>query len=507
MAEIIGVRFKQGGKIYYFRPNEEELTVGCFVVVETVRGTECGEMVMDRREVDENEMNREIKTIIRRATKADLDHIAENRKKARRAFEICRQKIKAHGLAMNLLEAEYAFDNSKIVFSFSAEGRVDFRELVKDLAAVFRSRIELRQIGVRDEAKMLGGMGVCGRPFCCRQFMGDFQSVSIKMAKEQGLSLNPVKISGTCGRLMCCLKHEQDTYEALMAMMPRNGTVVNTPEGEGTVVDRELVAGRVKVRIGDGDAPPKSFRITEVTWNAPNGQTPTDELADLFGIPRHGADSEADEWGMAAPDSVPDEVPERRPGLQEGGRSAKAGRPAPERGRPERPDRQGRPERPDKQGRPERPDKEGRPERPDRQGRPERPDKQGRQERPDKQGRPERPDKQGRPERPDKQGRPDRDSGARENGAPRRRDMPRRDNPRPDRDPAENPEQQGDKGSFRGNAGAPRYNKGGKGKPGGGYRSNRPAGKEPKPRNEGGQTPDAGARKEGGQLPEPKPQD
>ena len=265
MAAIIGVRFKRGGKIYYFRPNEEQIDVGSFVVVETVRGTECGEVVMGKQEIDDDTLNREIKTIIRKATKEDLARVEDNKRKAKRAFEICSEKIKAHGLAMNLLEVEYTFDNSKIVFNFSAEGRVDFRELVKDLASVFRARIELRQIGVRDEAKMLGGLGVCGRPFCCKQFMGDFQSVSIKMAKEQGLSLNPVKISGTCGRLMCCLKHEQDTYEDLMRILPAVGSTVVTPDGEGVVVERELVAGRVKVRLnGSGESAPKVYKMTEL---------------------------------------------------------------------------------------------------------------------------------------------------------------------------------------------------------------------------------------------------
>lgn len=311
MAEIIGVRFKKGGKIYYFRPNDEDLAVGCYVVVETVRGTECGEMVMDRREISDAGLNREIKTIIRKATQADLDRLAENKKKAKRAFDICSQKIKAHGLEMNLLEVEYTFDNSKIVFNFSAEGRVDFRELVKDLASVFRARIELRQIGVRDEAKMLGGLGVCGRPFCCKQFMGDFQSVSIKMAKEQGLSLNPVKISGTCGRLMCCLKHEQDTYEALMSVMPPIGAAVTTPEGEGVVVDRELVAGRVKVRLnGSNDAPPKSFKMTELKkWSGGQGNMSTEELTDLFGGSSKKTD-EADEWAFAEEFERTDDVVE-----------------------------------------------------------------------------------------------------------------------------------------------------------------------------------------------------
>lgn len=265
MAEIIGVRFKKGGKIYYFQPNDEELNVGSFVIVETIRGTECGEVVMDRREVSDDELNHELKTIIRKANKEDLERVQENKVKAQKAFDICSEKIKAHKLDMNLLEVEYTFDNSKILFSFSAEGRVDFRELVKDLAGIFRTRIELRQIGVRDEAKMLGGLGVCGRPFCCKQFMGEFQSVSIKMAKEQGLSLNPVKISGTCGRLMCCLKHEQDAYEDLMKFTPSVGTTVITPDGKGIVTDRELIAGRVKVRLNSAvESPLKTYRVDEL---------------------------------------------------------------------------------------------------------------------------------------------------------------------------------------------------------------------------------------------------
>lgn len=265
MAEIIGVRFKRGGKIYYFQPNDEELEVGCFVIVETIRGTECGEVVFGRREIPDEELNHELKTIIRKATPEDMQRMEENKRKAARAFDICSEKIKAHGLDMNLLEVEYTFDNSKILFSFSAEGRVDFRELVKDLASIFRTRIELRQIGVRDEAKMLGGLGVCGRPFCCKQFMGEFQSVSIKMAKEQGLSLNPIKISGTCGRLMCCLKHEQDAYEDLIRTSPRIGSTVITPDGKGIVTDQELIAGKVKVRLDSAiESPPKSYKIFEI---------------------------------------------------------------------------------------------------------------------------------------------------------------------------------------------------------------------------------------------------
>ncbi len=298
MAEIIGVRFKRGGKIYYFQPNDEELEVGSFAIVETIRGTECGEVVLGRREIPDEELNHELKTIIRKANKEDMQRVEDNKRKAARAFDICNEKIKAHGLDMNLLEVEYTFDNSKILFSFSAEGRVDFRELVKDLASVFRARIELRQIGVRDEAKMLGGLGVCGRPFCCKQFMGEFQSVSIKMAKEQGLSLNPIKISGTCGRLMCCLKHEQDAYEDLIRTSPRIGSTVITPDGKGVVTDQELIAGRVKVRLDSAiESPPKSYKIFELkkcgdSRNEVVVDDYIDSLPSKFDIPESGEELE-----------------------------------------------------------------------------------------------------------------------------------------------------------------------------------------------------------------------
>lgn len=278
MAEIIGIRFKRGGKIYYFSPNDEDFEVGSFAIVETIRGTECGEVVMSKREIDNNTLNHELKTVIRKANQEDLKRVEENKKKAERAFAICNEKIKAHGLEMNLLDVEYTFDNNKILFSFSADGRVDFRELVKDLAGVFRARIELRQIGVRDEAKMLGGLGVCGRPFCCKQFMGEFQSVSIKMAKEQGLSLNPVKISGTCGRLMCCLKHEQDAYEYLIRETPRIGSSVLTPDGTGVVVDQELIAGRVKVRLDNSlESVPKAYRVSDLKKNGEGNESQISE--------------------------------------------------------------------------------------------------------------------------------------------------------------------------------------------------------------------------------------
>ncbi len=249
MAEIVGVRFKEVGKVYYFDPDGVNLKKGDRVIVETARGIECGEVAMDNRIVDDEEIVHPLKMIIREATEEDLKTVEENKKKEKEAFDICLKKIANHGLEMHLVDVEYTFDNSKILFYFTADGRVDFRELVKDLASVFRTRIELRQIGVRDESKMLGGLGMCGRPFCCGTFLGEFQPVSIKMAKEQGLSLNPVKISGTCGRLMCCLKYEQDAYEHLLKITPKQGATVETAEGRGTVVDVNLLTGILKVRL------------------------------------------------------------------------------------------------------------------------------------------------------------------------------------------------------------------------------------------------------------------
>ena len=265
MAEIIGVRFKDVGKVYYFDPLGNKLQVGNMVIVETARGLECGEVAMANKEVSDESLNHSLKPLIRIATEKDLNHVAENRIKEKQARKICEQKIAAHGLKMKLVNVEYTFDNSKIIFYFTADGRVDFRALVKDLASVFRTRIELRQIGVRDEAKMLGGLGICGRPFCCNRFMGEFQPVSIKMAKEQGLSLSPVKISGTCGRLMCCLKYEQEAYTDLLRHTPKVGAVVNTPEGKGIVVENNLIARTLKVKLDNtpDDVAPKSFKVRQ----------------------------------------------------------------------------------------------------------------------------------------------------------------------------------------------------------------------------------------------------
>ena len=265
MAEVIGVRFKEVGKVYYFDPNGIQMKKGDMAIVETARGVECGEVAMENREIEDKDIVHPLKKMIRKATQGDLKKVEENRKKERHAFEICEKKILDHKLEMKLVDVEYTFDNNKILFYFTADGRVDFRELVKDLASVFRTRIELRQIGVRDEAKMMGGLGICGRPFCCTSFLGEFQPVSIKMAKEQGLSLNPVKISGTCGRLMCCLKYEQAAYSDLLRTTPKNGAVVHTPEGRGVVVDVNLLTGMLKVRMDRApEAAPMSFHAKQV---------------------------------------------------------------------------------------------------------------------------------------------------------------------------------------------------------------------------------------------------
>ncbi len=266
MAEVIGVRFKNVGKVYYFAPNDINIDKGNYVIVETARGVECGEVVMANREVDDNSIVHPLKNVIRVATEKDIKQVEDNAAKQKKAFDVCQQKIAKHGLDMKLVDVEYTFDNNKILFYFTADGRVDFRELVKDLASVFRTRIELRQIGVRDEAKMLGGLGICGKPFCCSTFLGEFQPVTIRMAKEQGLSLNPTKISGTCGRLMCCLKYEQEAYEDLLKITPKMGAYVKTKDGRGTVVDVNLLTGILRVRLDKfPDAAPKVFTRSEVS--------------------------------------------------------------------------------------------------------------------------------------------------------------------------------------------------------------------------------------------------
>jgi cell fate regulator YaaT (PSP1 superfamily) len=249
MIAVVGVRFKKAGKIYYFDPDNLDIKKGFYVIVETARGLEFGEVVIGIREVEETEIVAPLKKVLRIALEEDKVKNLENKTKEKDAFELCTKKIEEHSLPMKLIDVEFTFDNNKIIFYFVADGRIDFRELVKDLAAVFRTRIELRQIGVRDESKMIGGLGPCGRPLCCSSFLGDFEPVSIKMAKEQNLSLNPAKISGVCGRLMCCLNYEQSTYEDIRRKLPTVGSIVKTPDGEGEVVENSVLGESVKVKI------------------------------------------------------------------------------------------------------------------------------------------------------------------------------------------------------------------------------------------------------------------
>ena len=264
-VEVVGVKFKETGKVYYFDPSGHTVSEGEHVIVETARGIEFGDVVIANRMVDERDTVQPLRTIMRIATAEDCAIREANAKKEKEAFGICQQKIKDHNLEMKLVDVEYTFDNSKLLFYFTADGRVDFRELVKDLASVFRTRIELRQIGIRDEAKMMGGLGVCGRPFCCSTFLSDFVQVSIKMAKEQSLSLNSAKISGACGRLMCCLRYEHDTYEYEIKRTPPVDTLVRTVDGVGTVTEISPLQGTIKVRLAaTPEVQPKSYKREDV---------------------------------------------------------------------------------------------------------------------------------------------------------------------------------------------------------------------------------------------------
>lgn len=255
MTEIIGVRFSEGGKIYYFSPEGRQIKKGTKVVVETVRGLECGDVVLSNKVLKNKTIGVEVKPIIRIANNDDLERIEKNKEKEQKAFDYCEERIAAHDLKMKLIRVECMLDNKKLLFYFSAENRVDFRELVKDLAAVFKTRIELRQIGVRDEAKMLGGLGICGREYCCKGCLRDFNPVSIKMAKEQGLSLNPTKISGACGRLMCCLRYEQNVYDELLKVTPKVGALVRTKGGKGKVIEANVLQGILKIQLDGNDVP------------------------------------------------------------------------------------------------------------------------------------------------------------------------------------------------------------------------------------------------------------
>lgn len=288
MVEIIGVRFNSAGKIYYFDPNGQKLSVGTKILVETARGTEMGHVVTPNSEIDESEIIPPLRPVVRVATEEDFRCVEENKEKEKEAFIIANEQIREHKIDMKLIDVEYTFDRSKILFYFTADGRVDFRELVKSLAAIFHTRIELRQIGVRDEARQLGSYGICGRYLCCGTFLDDFRPVSIKMAKEQGLSLNPTKISGACGRLMCCLQYEQNAYDDMLEKLPRKGEMVDTADGRGMVIDVATLKGIIKVKFEDGENVRfDSYKLGEFTMlrradkSAPAAEEPADEEVDV----------------------------------------------------------------------------------------------------------------------------------------------------------------------------------------------------------------------------------
>lgn len=332
MIRVISVKFRDGGKSYFFDPGELEINEGDGVIVETARGIEFADVVSPVQEIDEGRVVAPLKGVIRVATDYDRELRDTNRAKEKDAFDICVRKIAEHGLDMKLVDVEYSYNGSKVMFYFTADGRVDFRELVKDLAGVFRTRIELRQIGVRDEAKMLGGLGSCGRPVCCKAFLSDFAPVSIKMAKEQSLSLSPTKKSGICGRLMCCLKYEQDCYESMRKQMPRPGRDVRTPDGDGTVLENNVITEKTRVRVtlADGTFDVRDYPFRELTpLNTRHPElVESDESADEV---NDDADVLMDEDAVAtieetvAVETAPHEQPKRRP------RPDKPRRPRPDR--------------------------------------------------------------------------------------------------------------------------------------------------------------------------------
>ncbi|MCI9352063.1 MAG: stage 0 sporulation family protein [Lawsonibacter sp.] len=337
MVEIISVRFKDGGKEYYFNPKDIRFQVGDGVIVETARGTEYARCVQGNTMIDEIELTAPLRPVVRMATPEDAKTVEKNREREKRALSVCQQKIAEHGLDMKLVRAEYSFDGSKILFFFTSEGRVDFRALVKDLASTLHARIELRQIGVRDEAKLLGGLGICGKPFCCSQFLGEFQPVSIKMAKTQNLSLNPTKISGTCGRLMCCLKYEQEAYEDLVKHAPKQESFVETPDGAGTVCGINLLRQTAQVRLESDPDSPKTYHNCELCvvrsgkGKRPEGyvEPPLEELAKLRRVEDGETVTEEASLAAAIEAAFPSRERQAAPGEEErrsGGRRSRGHR-------------------------------------------------------------------------------------------------------------------------------------------------------------------------------------
>ncbi len=429
MKKVIGVRFRTAGKIYYFSPGDLPVKRGSHVIVETSRGLEYGRVVGDPMELEDKKVPQPLKTVLRMATPEDEEQERTNRIKEREAFEVCLSKIRRHELDMKLIDAEYTFDNSKILFYFTADGRVDFRDLVKDLAGVFRTRIELRQIGVRDETKILGGIGICGRALCCHSYLSDFVPVSIKMAKEQNLSLNPTKISGVCGRLMCCLKNEEDTYEELNRNLPGIGDEVEGDDGlRGEVESVNVLRQTVRILVEvDDEKELHEYGVDHLTVlrrRRRGGNRQTGGKKEKNGENLSGANENSQRE-----DKGEQEGKNRQNHRGHGGRPGRGGQ---QRGEQEQQTQAGsagqrpeRSERADRGERSERQDRADRTERLDRQERPERADRQDRQDRPeradrqDRQERPDRTDRQDRQDRYNRQDREDRNNRKRKNAAPR----------------------------------------------------------------------------------------
>ena len=466
MVKVVGVRFRTAGKIYFFDPLQFEIKRGEKVIVETARGIEFGTVVSDVREVEEASVVQPLKPILRIANQRDKDQEAGNKEKEKEAFKICQEKIRKHGLEMKLIDAEYTFDNNKVLFYFTADGRIDFRELVKDLAGVFKTRIELRQIGVRDETKIMGGIGICGRPLCCHSYLSDFIAVSIKMAKEQNLSLNPAKISGVCGRLMCCLKNEEETYEELNRKLPGVGDYVTTADGQrGEVQSVNVLRQLVKVLVENGDDKElKEFEADQLKFHKHHGKKgqqnmSAEELKELEQLEKEETEDEKAAEASGEKENRQGGKGEKRPRQDKGNFKDRGDRQEKNERQGGRSDRQDRSERLERQERTERQEKSDRQEgnrqdRNDRQGRNHRQDRdrQGdRQDRTDRQDRGNRQDNNRQDgDRPERNNRQDgnRQENNRQDG--NRQENNRQDNIRQDRnDRTDRGENQGGTGKSR----------------------------------------------------------
>ena len=444
MIKIVGVRFRSAGKVYYFDPKDLQLRTGDHVIAETSKGQDYGIISTCMKMVDEELVQQPLRAIVRKATEEDEEKIDALRVKEKEALRVCREKVREHELDMKMVNAEYSFDGTKVLFYFTADGRVDFRSLVKDLASIFHVRIELRQIGVRDETRMLGGIGICGRELCCATFLRDFQPVSIKMAKEQNLSLNPTKISGTCGRLMCCLKNEEATYEFLNARMPKMGEEAITADGQtGKVIELDVLRQRVRVLFEEGDTKvAEVFPVDELTFRPKKKDTPPQgKKAKGEKSGKGGKDEKTGKSGKAGKGAKEDRA--EKAGQAEGAEKPELSGAAPDREKAEQADR---PEKAERAGRSEKAERADRPEKAERMDRPEKAERVGRSEKAERADRPEKADRADRPGREDRTEKKEKG----ERKRPRRRRSPRPDEgSAPAGKEASGPEQNEEKNSVK----------------------------------------------------------